>query len=51
MIDVKINSQWDSSVCVQEMKRQFPGGKLENLKTQTRSMVVVGGQSKGMDNE
>ena len=34
MIDLKINSQWDSSVCVQEMKRQFPGGKLENLKTQ-----------------
>ena len=34
MIDLKINSQWDSSVYVQEMKRQFPGGKLENLKTQ-----------------
>ena len=34
MIDLKIKYQWDSSVCVQEMKRQFPGGKLENLKTQ-----------------
>ena len=34
MINLKIKSQWDSSVCVQEMKRQFPGGKLENLKTQ-----------------
>ena len=31
---MKIKSQWDSSVCVQEMKLQFPGGKLENLKTQ-----------------
>ena len=34
MINLKIKSQWNSSVCVQEMKRQFPGGKLENLKTQ-----------------
>ena len=34
MIDLKIKYQWNSIVCVQEMKRQFPGGKLENLKTQ-----------------